>query len=413
MYLLVLFVWAVIASADIEWNTSLLHSPIITNTTNVEELKKLNLIHIGTNTCILYVRGGTTPHSHDVWRHPRNPFSRRDGPKHKGTTVWINEWMTVGHGLYDSILLQILAATHVDRIVLQLSSHDVDHLGDGLGTWEMWFKNLYALMIASAQPGIPIYIRFREPHPHVAHFLSIDEHTGVVTDRVDSSNTLNIWQGADYFCGDRIITRNHDSAYDWHGENAFSPEAMTNFRKWAYFLPKHIEPAAAPLIHHFPANGPIVIAHHFRHQHAARHMENVDLLKEALLTAFPSPKYEVRSIATTEQSSAKGAIKQILDTAQAQVWITEHGATQSNLLYLRNGSFLLDMRGSYFKDEAGHISMVRSVCRAAGVFFDYTYTSNLKTHEQQSFKILESEVEEVIRKVRSYLKSQVFAFNFK
>ncbi len=398
--------------ANFSANLTMLYSPSTTNSTTVDDLERMGYLHIGKDTCINFVRGGTTPHSHDVWRHPRNPFVQRNAAKMAGTTVWINEWMTVGHGLYDSILLQILASTRVDRIVLQRSSHDVDHLGDGLGTWQMWFKNVYASMIMATRPGVPIYIRFREPQTLSAHVLSIDPKTGMVTDRIDSGNSINLWQSPDFFCGERIITRNHDTKFAWSGENAFSPQTISSFRKWAYLIPQQLD-AKVHLSHHFPASSPIVIAHHYRHRKAGRHMNNVESLRDALLKAFPLPTYEVRSIETTEQTSATGAVKQILDVAETQVWITEHGATQSNLLFLRNGSFLLDMRGPYFKDESGHIGMVRSVCQAGGVFFDYIYTSDLKSHEQQSFSISEKEIDEVIQKVRDYLDSKVYSFNVK
>lgn len=396
-----------------QWNSTALYAPFTTNQTTVEELEQLRYIHIGKKSCLGYARAGRTKNSNRAWSHPRNPFTPASGRDHliSGTTVWINEWMTIGHALYDTILLQILASTKVDRIVLQRSSHDVDHLGDGLGTWEMWFKNFYAAIIMATQPGVPIYVRFREPLPHTAHFLSIDEKSGVVTDRVDSGNLLRIWQGTEYYCGDTIITRNHDPRVEWLGHNAFSPDAIARFRYWAYILTRPLQSSAPRLRHDFPTNGPMVITHHYRHAHASRHMTNWQVLREALQRAFPAPRFLVRSIETTEQTSASGALQQIRDTAETQVLITEHGATQSNLLYLRNASFLLDLRGHYFKEEKGHIAMVRGVAQAAGVFFDYVYTANLANHEQQSFAIQENEVAEVVRKVQSYVDSQVYKIN--
>lgn len=37
----------------------------------------------------------------------------------KGTTMWVHEWMQIGHAQYDVEVIQVLATTPVDRIVLQ------------------------------------------------------------------------------------------------------------------------------------------------------------------------------------------------------------------------------------------------------------------------------------------------------
>lgn len=54
-----------------------------------------------------------------------------------GTTIWINEWMAVGHVMYDLAHIQVFESMKVDRIVLQRSAC-YESLCHGVGTFDGW-----------------------------------------------------------------------------------------------------------------------------------------------------------------------------------------------------------------------------------------------------------------------------------
>ena len=71
-----------------------------------------------------------------------------------GTTFWINEYMSVGHVMFDIILLEALRRTKVDRIVLQRAPCLQNDLCLGLGTWVSFYRAFYAAVIDAFQPGL-------------------------------------------------------------------------------------------------------------------------------------------------------------------------------------------------------------------------------------------------------------------
>ena len=70
-----------------------------------------------------------------------------------GTTFWINEYMSVGHVMFDIVLLSALRTTKIDRIVLQRAPCIQSDLCLGLGTWASFYRAFYAAAIDAFQPG--------------------------------------------------------------------------------------------------------------------------------------------------------------------------------------------------------------------------------------------------------------------
>ena len=82
----------------------------------------------------------------------------------RGTTLWVNEHMVVGHAMYDIQAMQLLNLVDlkVDRIVLQRAPCINADLCAGVGTWDGWFKGFYMAMMDAFSPEKPIqiYLRF-------------------------------------------------------------------------------------------------------------------------------------------------------------------------------------------------------------------------------------------------------------
>ena len=68
----------------------------------------------------------------------------------QGTTYWVNDFMAVGHMMYDVHLLQLLNSTRIDRIILQRAPCATSDLCQGRGTFTTFFKGFYSAMIEAA-----------------------------------------------------------------------------------------------------------------------------------------------------------------------------------------------------------------------------------------------------------------------
>lgn len=77
----------------------------------------------------------------------------------KGTTIWINEHMAVGHVMYDLWIMEAIQIYPVDRIVFQRAACNHD-LCMGIGSWDGWYMGYYAAILDAFRPQIPCYIRW-------------------------------------------------------------------------------------------------------------------------------------------------------------------------------------------------------------------------------------------------------------
>ena len=77
-----------------------------------------------------------------------------------GTTFWINEYMSVGHVMFDIVLLEALRTMKIERIVLQRAPCLQSDLCLGLGTWVSFYRAFYAAAIDAFQPGVALFLRF-------------------------------------------------------------------------------------------------------------------------------------------------------------------------------------------------------------------------------------------------------------
>ena len=64
-----------------------------------------------------------------------------------GSTYWINEFLAVGHVMYEIQLLQVLHKVHVDRIVLQRAPCATHDLCRGPSTYRSWYKGINIMML--------------------------------------------------------------------------------------------------------------------------------------------------------------------------------------------------------------------------------------------------------------------------
>ena len=79
----------------------------------------------------------------------------------RGTTFYINEWQQVGHSQLDSELIQALASTKIDQVILQRApcGGKSPDLCFGAGYWIPWFRGFYGLLMKAFYPFL-IYTRW-------------------------------------------------------------------------------------------------------------------------------------------------------------------------------------------------------------------------------------------------------------
>lgn len=94
--------------------------------------------------------------------------------------------------------------------------------------------------------------------------------------------------------------------------------------------------------------------------------------------------------------------------ATTNVLITNHGAFEGNLIYLRNGSLLIELSGNYHNTE---FRMFQQLSQQFGVFYSRIQTNMLYDHQMKNFSMLPNEMNEVVDTVKQYFDMKPFLYN--
>jgi len=81
---------------------------------------------------------------------------------------------------------------------------------------------------------------------------------------------------------------------------------------------------------------------------------------------------------------------------------------KGNLIYLRNGSLLLELSGNYHNPE---FRIFQQLSQQFGVFFSRISTKLLVDHQMKNFSLLSDEMDEVVSTVKEYFNIKPFLFN--
>lgn len=307
----------------------------------------------------------------------------------KGTTIWINEHMAVGHMMYDVYLIQLLQVIPVDRIVHQRAPCVNMNLCDGTGSWDGWYMGYFAAIFDAFQPGVPVYVRWTWQDKNAKPlFPSGSEKGGYISKPSRDyypSITLNNAK-----CFERVVKRKCQLCYQ-HG---IGLRAVRQFKAAAYNLIK-TKPPVGP---YFDSDGPIVVTFSYRGIKASRHIENVDFVISKLGQYLPSPAYQLNIFPSTNNTIMYDF--QIELVARSHIVISEHGAFESNLIYMKRGSYFIELRGDYKHNEFENFHKLATMFE---VFYDFVTTSGLKSHHDDALNITSSECLEVVEKIRYYV----------
>ena len=319
-----------------------------------------------------------------------------------GTTYWYNEYLHVGHVPFDSMLMQILRTTRVDRIVFQRASCN-DRLCDGLGSFQSFFAGYLAALMDNYQPGIPVYLRRTSKEKEVRPFYVSTSVKGYIQD-VQTDVALVKHPSIilkPHMCFENVIRRGRQ--YDGNFYGSISPEAVQLFKEKAYSA---VDMKPAPSMYFSPSSSHRIL---FSYRSVGKRvMTNSIAFADYLRQSFLSPGHEIQLMNNGLLNLTSH--EQLRAVAESNVVITNHGAFEANLIYMRNGSLLIELAGDYQPNEH---SLFENFAQGFGVYYSRVQNRNLTSHQMDSFFMTKFEMEEVVELVRHYFKIKPFSFNTK
>lgn len=354
-------------------------SPQIIENRSLEYLIQHNHVSISTNSCLT----NTASAGHGVngfyGMNPADALEKKSSML-PGHTVWINEFLAVGHVSYDLYLMQVLASQHIDRIIFQrsLCAH-----GSNCQGIERWYYGYFSALLNAFQPDIPIYLRI-QPHETrlLANYFNIEERN-----RHDDLPFIDIKNS---MCFDHLYCRycNHCS------RDSISSPTVQAFKAAAYKIASN--KTQSNLTIGYNISQPIIVTFAHRGYAASRHMKNPELLYGKLISSFPD--LVIRIFNSSENN--KHYFDQIALVGSSHVVIAEHGSFQSNIIYMRNHSLFIDLRGKYTYFDV--FEMYEALASMFGVLFSFVTTAGLTSHSQHEFAMTENECDEVIDIIKAY-----------
>ena len=356
---------------------------------SLEQAKTSRAILVGHWICLHEV--DKLSHSRNSWSQSSQQYIKANNNYVLGGSIWINEHMAIGHAQYDVALLQVLRHGKVDRIILQRSPCLTSTLCEGVGTWKSWFIGYYASIVHAFKPGIPIYLRFGRSNTLLAHYLSINNE-GKVVDFVKENDSILLNANFKFF---ETLWRRTECIPCI--PEAISRSTVERFHKSALLLASN-----GTLFNSskFPTKYRILFA--YRSATASRHIGNIDELFKYLATELNSNSTQFEYLPTPESNYSL----QIALVNWADILIAEHGAFQSNMMYMKWGSGLLDLRGSYWarqkKDGADRpIQYAEAIATAFGLKFLHVEMSGLNMHSKSSYKVSTEDMKRIVSQVGS------------
>jgi hypothetical protein len=357
-----------------------------------------------------------------------------ESPRHAshvlyGTTFWINEHAAVGHLMYDIQLLQVLQSIQVDRIVLQRAPCTTSDLCQGIGTWNSFYKGYYLMALRAAhwiQSGdLVVYLRFQEEVALSPYGLSSDgwdlvkRPTAATTGgKIKSTITLRVGVGSppnrtvssnnnppppillnqDSLCFDQLVRRGQESNSFY---NSLAQDVVDRFRQAAYEYLHHAYPdRALPSDRTANSTEPLIITYAYRGATATRHTSNTSQVETALRRAFTELSTLHTTVRVVDTSSNSWPfVDQMLLAASTDIFVTDHGAFESNMIYMRPGGCVVELRGNYSTAavESGNFCHLGAMF---GVRHRSVLLSNLTEHRDTRYVMASREVERVVRLVR-------------
>jgi hypothetical protein len=124
----------------------------------------------------------------------------------------------------------------------------------------------------------------------------------------------------------------------------------------------------------------------------------------ALIQHFPSPTFQVSLLASSDPNL--DFYTQLRAVARAHVVITNHGAFEGNMIFMRNRALLVELFGHYGNNE---IHTFHRLATMFEVFYSRLHCRQLTDHYQKEYNMSRVDINELIRVVSNYFEVKPFA----
>lgn len=331
-----------------------------------------------------------------------------------GHTIWINEHMAVGHAMYDIFMMQLFAVQRVDRIILQRAACLNRNQCVGVGTWDGWYEGYYSAILEAFAFGSqdvaahdipPIYVRWIWQEKRVsALLLRHGDRVDVPRDFVQPTIAL-----APSMCFERVYIRRCPMCF----RKSLTPSTVQRFKAAAYAIANRklgFSASSPSYLHeYFSTQSPIFVTFSYRGVDASRHIKNPELMTQLLQQHLPQSEFRVKAFQSSNTSVRY--YEQVALVAGSHIVISEHGAFQSNMIYMRNSSLYIELRGNYGN---GHeYENFEALAAMFGLLYSKVMTNGLTFHGQDDFNISTAECLQVIDIVKEYSKQRPYLQNIR
>lgn len=420
------------------------HYPVVDGS-SVEELVRTKVLDHHNRICL----SNTNTAVHCVNRVRGFPEEVSFPAYLPNNTYWFNEYLHVGHIHYDIVLMQLLATTSVDRIVLQRTGC-FSTLCHGIGTIESFYKGYFAAVLeAFNQSHVPVYMRFTHRSREVdAYYFSAHTENFYYPDgsppghnpypKIELQGLTcfdDVYRraapnyGATALLSPKTVQRFKQTAYNMLNKHyeRFGGPAITGDRAFSYFnnrdLLRHSASANSvsssgvgghsikpltyqPLTEHFTGQPPYRILLAYRGIGSTRYISNLDTFVQSLATFFPAPTYE---IALLDTSSGRLTFQEQLHAvASSYVVLSNHGAFEGNMIYMRNSSLLVEIFGHYGNNE---IHTFHRLALVLGLYYARVHPRNMTDHQMKSFVLSTEDIEGTGNIIKEYFQRKAYQRN--
>ena len=323
-----------------------------------------------------------TANGHYEWDYQFNESAYFIG----GTTFWLNQWMHIGHVMCDLILIQLLRSVKLDRLILQRSQCFESCIHSQ--QWNSWFRGYYtAAVLAAGYDYLPIYIRPRMDGTHWSPRIVGRSNISVSTQ----------FPANEQLCFENVFYSTND--FSFFGKISLS--AVLDFKNTAYSMLR--EP---PLQLHssFSTNDtPIKITLFDRTGHT-REIIRPSNLMEYLAQSFPSPKFSVQFMSTSDKMTFG---EQVYAMAETTVAIAVHGAFMSNVIFMRPQTLMIGLHGNYTNSFIADNNLAyATMARDFLVYYENVTIADFVEHHKPNITITTSEYDLIRIKLSEYFKNK-------
>jgi hypothetical protein len=361
----------------------------------VRELLNRSSIEYKQNMCLSNTDMAT--HAINLWGNAFSSHANWNSeiPHLPGKTYWINEYMAVGHLMYDLQLLELLQHENtVDRIVAQRAPCATKDLCQGVGTWHSFFEGFYRTAIISSGLNIPIYLRFYPTEKTLsAIFLN-----GNYSNGNSSSNIPLALPVKKAMCFEHIYRKVCNKCF----QSSIRPITATKFKNTAYSL-NGLKNDSSKIFEKDKIL--ITIAHRGKHYRSmSNYLDLFNFISNSSLIIKTETKFATETVIfdTTDPNSLSHN-RQVEMAFRSNIIIATHGAFESNIIYMRDRTLFIELCGDYQNAMPESENYAR-LARLFSVFRRRVIVEDLHSPIQPSYIISTANMNNLLVIIVSYLK---------